>query len=215
MINFQRTAYGRLINFFLILSILNLNSCTIYKASETNLETIRTTEQITNNLDVYKFFVHDNYNSYLLTHPVFNPDGSVSGQLTPTNYTTPDSTWSQNEKKAYWDDHKYDINIYSNKEFSNLKASSDVSTNLGISQTVTISGEMIEKMTITSVDKEKELAAAAIVLLAILGILVAIVLMIVLISVTAEASSDGSAGSSDGSGSNSNSGSGGSGSGSS
>lgn len=209
---FQETLKGRIISFLLALVILNLNSCTVYTSSETSLEYVRNTEQIQQNLDIYKFYVHDPYESYLLNNPVFSQDGSISGDLIPVNYQKPDSTWSGKERKAYWSNHKYDIGIYTKNTVSDLRADLNSDELAQQKQTIKITGQEIEKMTITSIDKEDELGAAALVVLIILGVIVVIGLMIILITVTAAASSDGSDSSSDGSDSNSDSGSGGSGS---
>lgn len=218
---FTRTFKGRTSIILLALAVLNLNSCTVYTSSETSMEYVRNTEQIQNNKSVYKFYVHDAYGSYLMQDPVFHEDGSVSGKLIAVNYQKPDSTWSATERKAYWADHKYDIGIYTKNTVSDLRADLTGPEMSSANQTVTISTDEIEKMTITSIDKEGELGSVALVLLIVLGILVVIGLLIVIISAVAVASSDGanssSDGSSDGSGSNSNSdsGSGGGGSGSS
>jgi hypothetical protein len=214
---FLRTPLGRLSNFLLIIAILNLNSCTVYKAAETNADEVRAKEMIMNNLAYYKFFVHDDYNSYALSNPSFNADGSISGDLVLTTYQTPDSTWSKQEKKEYWKNHKYDINIYTSTALSDLRADGGDEVTTAVASGVTISADMISKMTITSIDMEGELAGVALVMLIVVGVLVLLSLLILLIAVAvgdgADSSSDGSGDS--GSGSNSDSGSGGSGSGSS
>ncbi|MBI3133848.1 MAG: hypothetical protein HYZ14_04155 [Bacteroidetes bacterium] len=207
---FHRTRPGRIICYLMALAIFNLNSCTFYKSAETNLDYVKSNRQILENLDTYKFYVHDPYGSYLLQNPVFNPDGSISGNLSVTAYQTPDSTWSQKERKTYWQNHKYDIGIYTSQTVADLRADLNGSENL--SPVITIQTGMIERMTITSIDKEGELGAAALVLLIVLGVIVAIGLLIILITVTVAASSDGVNSSSDGSSDGSGSGSNGSGS---
>lgn len=216
---FQQTLRGRISSIILIFAILNLNSCKLYTSSETNLEYARNSEQILNNLDTYKFYVHDDFNSYLLSNTSFDANGSISGNITLTNYEKPDSTLSKKELREYWQDHKYDINIYTKTNLSTLSADLNDVTNLNSKQQVTITGEMIERMTITSINMEKELSNAAKVLLIILGVLVTLVILVLVITAAAVASAEGaessSDGSSDGSNSGSNSGSGGSNSGSS
>jgi hypothetical protein len=202
---FHQTFKGRMTCILLALAIFNLNSCTVYKSTETDMDYVSSNKQILENLDIYKFYVHDQYGSYLLKNPSFNADGSMSGELNAVNYQKPDSTWNAKERKAYWQDHKYDIGIYLNQTVSDLRADLNATD---LSSEVTIKPETIEKMTISSIDKEGELAVVAVALLIVLGIIVALALLIVLIAVAAEGSDGGNGGGSD-------SDSGGSGSGSS
>lgn len=193
-----QTPFGRIINFILIIAIFNLSSCTTYKAADTNLVELRATEQVTANLDVYKFFVHDTYNSYELSNPVFNADGSLSGTVKLTTYQTPDSTWSKKERKAYWKEHKYDVNIFTETVLSVLRADIASTTPMG-TETITITPTMIDKMTITSIDAERQASDAGIIVFGVLGLIVVAVLVILLFNAADGGGGDGGSGSGSGS----------------
>ena len=191
--------YARVLHFLLIIAVINLNSCTTYKAAEMDLAQLKSTSQVTDNLDVYKFYVHDTYNTYQLINPVFNDDGSLSGELQAASYHAPDSTWDKKERKAYWKEHKYDINIFTETVLSVLTADL-AATNPGSSQNVTITASMIKEMTITSIDMERQSSDAAVVVLGILGLIVVAVLVILLLGTVDDGGGEGS-GSGSGSGS--------------
>jgi hypothetical protein len=198
---FQQTWMGRMLNIALILAIFNLNSCTVYKASATSLDKVSTTEQVLNNMHIYRFFVHDGYSSYQLINPGFSAEGHLTGKLVPTRYATPDTTWTKKERKAYWKEHKYDINIFTETVLTDLQASLGEMTGNN-SKEVTITNDMITKMTITSVDREAQTSDAAMVILGILAVAVVVVLIILLLG-----SMDTDGGGGEGSGSGSGSGS--------
>jgi hypothetical protein len=198
---FQQTWMGRLVNLVLILAIFNLNSCTVYKASATSLEKVSTTEQVLNNLHIYRFFVHDGYGSYQLINPGFTAEGNLTGKLVVTTYQTPDSTWTKKQRKAYWKEHKHDINIYTETVLTDLQASLGEMTGTS-NKDVTITTPMISKITITSIDREAQSSDAAMVILGILAVAVVFILVILLLG---SMETDGGGG--DGSGSGSGSGS--------
>jgi len=148
---------GKIFTVLLALTIFNLQSCTYYYAASTNTEELKKEDQVVLNLDYYKFYIHENNQTFELQHPKFEDDGSISGILVHTNYVAPDSSWSKSQLKEYWENHLYDINIYcQTTDFTADKNSGAVVTKSLSSQLngqVFITAEMIEQITITSIDK--------------------------------------------------------------
>ena len=214
---FFETVKGKTLCFFLASLIFLLQSCQLYKATEIAPDKLVKQEQVLENVDAYKFYLHTTNNSYVLTNPILNKDGSVTGIPKITSYELPDSTWGLRERKTYWENHKYDINFYCSQldEESNLRADIENQVNFEENERITINPAEMEKVTITSMDREHQIAGAALVVLIVVAVVVGTFLIVLLTTVLAKASSDEANASSDESSGNSGSNSGGSGSGSS
>lgn len=208
---------GRLFLVWMAGLIFSIQSCKVYVATETTSRDLSTMDQVMNNLDLYDFYVHTTESSFELTNPQFYPGGAIAGNLKHSEVNVPDSTWSNKDRKSYWKDHRFDIHIYCNTIIDDNSITSDLSeSNESLNkELITIQPDEMEKLTITSIDREKQVEGAALIILIAVALMVATFLIVLLTAVLVKASSDEANESSGNSGSDSgsDSGSGDSGSG--
>lgn len=204
---FSETAQGKVLCALLAMLIFSIQSCSLYRATEVAPGELATMSQVTEHANEYKFYVHSQNGSFEIADPVLDDKGGVTGTLKKCDYEQPDSTWGMVERKAYWQHHKFDVNFYcsSGIEEEGLRADNQDNGVLVENKPVTIHPEMMDKVTITSIDKEQQIAGAALVVLIILAVAVGTFLIVLLTTLLAKASSDESNESSGNSGSNSGS----------
>jgi hypothetical protein len=180
-------------------------NCTPYNQITLPKEELVTNQQIKENFSNYNVYVHDKAGTYRLNDPILNGD-KVQGLPTPVMTAEDVQAIKAPRTKKELKAHKYDLNIYTQKDVIPYSAS----TGSGDPQpgSFTLENKDVDHLSVYAVNKKKPLEAIAIV-----AIVVVSVLAIVLIGV-AVAGSDGNGSNSGGSDSGSgDSGSGGSGSG--
>lgn len=205
IISFSKTQMGKAVNLLMALIIFNLQSCTVYQASEIEYNVLSDTKQIVENTGAYKFYLFDGIGYYYLDKAFFNTTGDLVGEVIPINsYERPDSSWTKDERKKYFENHIFDVCLQLNYTLVDYSASVSNEGFIDPAKKI-IKSTDVTKVTITTVDREKQMIVAAVAVLLVLGVLVLTSLLVLITTVAVTASSDGSSASSDGSSSGSDS----------
>jgi hypothetical protein len=196
--------------------LLTQVSCSPYTQVTLAKEEIVSNSQLREDFSRYDIYVHDRTNTYKLKDPLLNGNtiqGKPEQVLSSEEAQEIRSPKTRKELKA----HRYDLNIYTQKDVVSYTAGNDSSIVLH-KESLTLDASDIERLGAYEMNRKK----AALGAVAIVAIVVVSILLVIIVAGAVSSSGDGSgnSGSNSGdsgsgnSGSGSDSGSGGSGSGS-